>query len=138
MITRAISLLSLFVVLNITNQGTKPISEVSLVKIKNNKREEALFFYMNNWKVFREAALKKGYIVSYKLFVSKQGSNADFDIMLITNYKDSIQFKNSEANFAPILKSTRPQGPKLMNDVKREDFIEHVSSSVTEVVTSER
>ena len=41
------------------------ITLTEFVKIKNNHREEAVFYYENNWKVLREAAVKKGYIHSF-------------------------------------------------------------------------
>jgi len=112
-----------------------PISVIDFVKIKNNKREEALYFYNNNWKVYREIALKKGYISSYKMLLTRPGSGG-YDIMLITTYKDSIQQKNSEANFAEIIKAERPKGPKLLNDIKPVDFRETVSSTAADQIAS--
>ncbi|MEO6633009.1 MAG: hypothetical protein ABIN13_14845 [Mucilaginibacter sp.] len=119
-----------------TAAAPQPVSVIDFVKIKNNKREEALYFYHNNWKVYREIALKKGYISSYNMLLTRPGSSS-YDIMLITTYKDSIQQKNSEANFAEIIKAERPNGPKLLNDIKPADFRETVSGVTVDVAASD-
>jgi hypothetical protein len=47
-------------------QSQKSVFIMDFVKIKDNKRAEALFFYENNWKVYRDIALEEGYIKSLK------------------------------------------------------------------------
>ena len=110
----------------------QPVSVIDFVKIKNNKREEAFYFYNNNWKVYREIALKRGQISSYQILLTRP-ENSSYDIMLVTTYKDSIQQKNSEANFAEIIKAERPNGPKLLNDAKPADFRETVSNVIADL-----
>lgn len=115
-------------------QTSKPTDEtvalMDFVKIKDGKRDEALFFYNNNWKLYREAALKKGIIHSYELIEAKSESNSSFDLILITRYKNEDQYKNSEKNFEPILKEIRPNGALLKNELKPEDFRQNVFLSV--------
>lgn len=103
-------------------QSSRAVSDIDFVKIKNGKKAEALYFYENNWKFYREIALQKGYIKSYKFFTAKPDSLANFDIVMVTEYADSIQFKKSEENFNKIIKETRPNGAKLLNDLKPADF----------------
>jgi hypothetical protein len=98
------------------------ITTIDFVKIRNDKSKEALFFYENNWKVYRDIALKKGYIKTYKLLITKADTTANFDIILMTEYADSLQLKQSEENFQQIIKATRPNGPKLLNELKPNDF----------------
>ncbi len=90
------------------------------VKIKNKKRAEAFYFYENNWKVLREKALEKGIIHSFEFVVVKSNEKADFDIILITRYKDQAQFEKSEANFRPFLEAHG--NVKLLNETKPDDF----------------
>lgn len=137
MTRKAATIILLLFTLSTTAQESKPVSVVDFVKIKNNKTQEAIYFYMNNWKVYREIALQKKYIISYQLLLNKPGGAAGYDIMLITTYKDSIQYKNSEANFAEIIKANRPAGPKLLNEVKPPDFRQNTASQVASVITSE-
>ena len=103
-------------------QSKMIISTIDFVKIKNDKLQEALFFYENNWKVYRDIALENGYIKSYKLLTTSPDTTANFDLMLMTEYADSSQFKLNEERFQQIIKATRPDGPKLLNDLKPSDF----------------
>jgi hypothetical protein len=105
-------------------QDDKPVSDINFVKIKDGKKAEAMFFYENNWKAFRQVALEKGFIRSYKLLSIPSGTSnsVDFDLMLITEYKDSLQYKAQEENFRPIMKQLSPGGPKLLNELKPKDF----------------
>lgn len=107
----------------------KPSGQVAImdfVKIKDGRRDEALFFYENNWKVYRDAALKKGVIKSYELVEGEPAAGGQFDLVLITRFADEEQFKNTEANFEPIIKETRPTGPLLKNELKPDDFRQNV------------
>lgn len=116
-----------------TQISTQPAGTIALmdfVKIKNGKRDEAMFFYDNNWKLYREAALKKGIIHSFEMIEAKSETNQTFDLILITRYKNEDQYKNSEKNFESILKEIRPNGALLKNELKPEDFRQNVFLSV--------
>lgn len=99
---------------------------VDFVKIKDGKRDEALYFYKNNWTVYRDEALKRGVIASYELIDAKSETNTGFDLMLITRYSGETQYKDSEKNFEPILKALRPNGPMLKNALKPDEFRQNV------------
>jgi hypothetical protein len=103
-------------------QTNSYISAIDFVKIKNEKRKEALFFYENNWKVYRDIALEKGFIKSYKLLAIPSDTISNFDLILVTEYADSTQLKLSEERFQGIIKAIRPTGPKLLNELKPNDF----------------
>lgn len=103
-------------------QTQKTISIYDFVKIKNNHTKEALYFYEQNWKHYRDIALKKKYIVSYRLVSAIPDSASDFNLILITEYADSLAYAKSEENFAQIIKETRPNGPLLLNELKPADF----------------
>lgn len=106
-------------------QTSNSISSIDFVKIKNNNREEALYYYENNWKALREVAIKKDYIQSFQLLLTDDDEKANFDIMLVTVYKDEAQYEKSETNFQEIIEA-RPDGLKLLNDKKPGAFRELV------------
>jgi hypothetical protein len=126
--------LSLLLISAVSYGQVHSISVADFVKIKNDKKKEALYFYENNWKVYRDSALKHKYIASYKLFTAKPDSVADFDIILITEYADSTQLKYSEDRFQKIIKQLRPNGPKLLNEFKPNDFRQNVFSKQAETI----
>jgi hypothetical protein len=125
-----IILIFLFSAIRPLAQNHLPVSQIDFVTIKDARKAEALYFYENNWKVYREMALKKGYIRSYNLLTTNADSPADFDIMLVTEYTDSTQYKGSETHFQQIIKELRPGGPKLLNELKPADFRINLYSKV--------
>lgn len=104
------------------------VSVTSIVKVKNEKRAEAAFYYENNWKVLRKLALEKGYIHSYEFIEAKADEKADFDFITITRFKDQAQYEKAEENFRIIMEPRG--GPKLLNDLKPVDFREIVFDKI--------
>lgn len=98
------------------------IITIDFVKIKDNKYDEALYFYKNNWLVYRKIAKKKKFIKSYQLLKTKADSIANFDLILITEYKDSIDYKLKEERFQKIINKKNPNGPKFINVLKPIEF----------------
>lgn len=117
-------------------QISKPVVLMDFVKIKEGKKAETMYFYENNWKLYREAAMKKKIIESYQLVESVPDSLNNFDLILITVYSDSVQYAKSEANFAPVLKEIRPNGPVLLNNLKPAQFRQNVFVKITRPVFS--
>ena len=99
---------------------------IDFVKIKDGKRPETMYFYEQNWKPYREEAMKRGIIHSYELLEPVPVTTAPFDLILITRYSGEEQHKNSEKNFEPILKQMRPNGPTTMNALKPDEFRQSV------------
>ena len=99
----------------------------NFVKVIDGRRDEALYYYENNWKLYRDEAKKRGVIDSYELMAAASDKNADFDLILVTRYRGNDQFRNIEKNFEPILKQLRPNGPILKNSIKPEQFRRNVS-----------
>jgi hypothetical protein len=107
-------------------QSKPTISAIDFVQILNGRQKEAVFYYENNWKAYRDVALQKGYIKSYKLLITNPDSVANFDLILITEYRDSTQAALSENRFQQIIKDTRPTGSKLLNEWQPKDFRKNV------------
>lgn len=95
------------------------------IKIKNNKRKETIYYYENNWKLYRQKALKQGVIHSFELVTDVNSKT--YDIALITRFADQETYDNVEKNFQKIIKETRPDGIKLLNAVKPADFRKNLS-----------
>lgn len=117
-------------------QSETTVTIIDFVKVKQGKRQEVLFFYEHNWKVYRDIALQKGYIKAYKLLPTTADTAADFDLILLTEYTDSLEYALSEQRFQDIMKSTRPNGPMLLNDLKPADFRQNQFFKQTETLFS--
>jgi hypothetical protein len=103
-------------------QQNASITIIDFVKIKNDRIKEAIYYYENNWKVYRDTALKAGYISSYKILKTTADSVGGFHLMLITEYADSVQYNLSEERFGKIIEEISPAGPKLLNEIKPAGF----------------
>ncbi|MEM1403902.1 MAG: hypothetical protein AAGG55_11270 [Pseudomonadota bacterium] len=95
------------------------LATVDKVSIKNGNTAEATYFYEQNWRVFREEALAKGYISGFRLLESadEQGQPT---LLLITEYADEAQYEGREAGFAAVMPANGT--PKLLNSLMPRDF----------------
>lgn len=110
--------------------GNGIFETIDLVKIKDGKRDEAIYYYENNWRFYRAEAVKRGVIDSYELIDARSDASAAFDLILITRYRGEAQLANSEKAFEPIINELAPNGPFLKGTSKPEDFRQIVSSHV--------
>ncbi len=117
-------------------QTNLTINAIDFVRIKNDRQKEAIFFYENNWKVYRDIAIQKNFIKSYRILYAKADTTTNFDLVLLTEYTDSVQFKLSEDRFQSIIKETRPNGPMLLNELKPNDFRQNVFFRQAETIFS--
>ncbi len=117
--------------LGVWSSANGPIAIVEFIKVKGGKRDEARYFYENNWRAYRDVAAKRGVIESFEYIEVAAPHNAAFDIILITRYKDAAQFRNSERAFEPIMKELRPKGPLLKGAFAPDDFREIVYTYTT-------
>lgn len=96
------------------------ISTIDFVQIIDDNKDEAVYFYQNNWEVLRDMAVKKGYIHTYQFLEVSPSEDAPFDLMLITTYLNEDQYKLREEHFAVLIKDNGPL--KLLNSKKPEAF----------------
>lgn len=111
-------------------------STVDIVKVKGIYEKEALYFYQENWVAFRKEALAQGYISRYDMLRTVPDSAHNFQLILTTEYPDSLAFHDKEKNFAPIMKRISPNGPKMLNDIPRKDFLEYLSGHDATVIAA--
>ena len=102
---------------------------VDFVKVLNGNKEEAVYFYENNWKKYRAVAVEKGVIDSYKLLV-KESEKGDTDILLITVFESEEQYERREENFAPIMQGSGDSGTALLSDTLPGEFRKVIDAGV--------
>jgi hypothetical protein len=113
-------------------QAMAQVTTVDVVKVKTEYEKEALFFYENNWKVFRERALELKFISGFELVKSAVDSSRTFDILLITRYADVASHSDAEKNFQSIIKEIGSGGARMLNSVTRKEFIVSAAGYVGE------
>lgn len=98
------------------------VSLVEVIAVPKPVIREAIYFYANNWKVYRDSAVRSGIIVEYSMQESMPDSTGTIQLLLITVYKNEVNFRQSEQLFRGILSALRPQGPLLLNQVQPAEF----------------
>ncbi|WP_250434362.1 hypothetical protein [Hanstruepera flava] len=101
-------------------QNDTKLSSVDFVAVLNNNHAETLYYYENNWKALREAALTNGYIASYQLLEIEPSEVTPYTFILITTYANATQYENREAHFEALIKASG--GLKLLNAKQPKDF----------------
>ncbi|MEP1780456.1 hypothetical protein [Reichenbachiella sp.] len=105
-----------------TSYGQKEerLTTIGFVQILNDNKEEATYYYQNNWLVLRKMAIEKGYIHSYQILEVPKDEGEPFDLMLITTFSNEEQYAQREANFNELIEEKGPV--KLMNDKQPAEF----------------
>ena len=125
------ALLFLLASTSLFGQQTK-VMLVDVIRIDRAHKAEATYYFENNWKLFRDEAIKLGVITGYQFYETDNDGQLEF--VLITEFKNEEQYAQVETNFEPILKKLRPNGPVMLNDIKPASFRETVSTKKATVV----
>lgn len=103
-----------------SGQEAGNISTLDFVEILYENRDEAVYYYQNNWRVHREKALKRNVIASFQIMEVIPSEEAPFHLILITTYKDKVQYDSRKANFEDIMKDQKELN--LLNEIEPKDF----------------
>jgi hypothetical protein len=115
-------ILTFFIATVSLNCFCQSIWVIDFAKTKDNKRQEMLYYIENNWKAYRDAALREGYIKSYLVLETIADTTNDYNFILLTEFPDSASLAKVEENFGPIMKKLSPNGPSLLNSSMPGDF----------------
>lgn len=103
---------------------------VDYIKAREGQLTDLLEFFRLNWTAARVQAKKAKYIEDYKMYVLPEA--ADYQVVLMTKYKNKAVYDQREANFAKIFAKFKPKtllvngkSSRDMRDiVKSEEFYE--------------
>ena len=114
------SIVFFFVINTFYAQTKAKQSSIDFVTVLNNNHAETLYYYQNNWKALREAAIKKDYIESYELLEIEPNETTPYSFILITTYANQNQYDNRETHFEELIQASG--GLKLLNEKTPNDF----------------
>lgn len=101
---------------------------VDYVRANEGQLADLVQFYKHNWAKARKYAKRKKYVADYQWYVLPD--NADYQLVLMTKYKDQAQFEQREANFQKVFEKVEPTLIKgkssrdMREIVKSEEFYE--------------
>lgn len=96
------------------------VSTIDFVQILNDNREEAIYYYENNWLELRKMALERSFIDSYEIIEVGFTDDAPFHLILKTTYASLEQHSKAEERFTKLIEEKGAL--KLLNDKKPGDF----------------
>ncbi len=97
------------------------------------QKENASKYLQLNWMRTREYSVKNGLIASYQVLFRQtdpKDNNPDWDVMLVTEYKDTGQVHSYYDNYSEILKKANPDGPIKVDGKNLMGFLKPVSFTV--------
>jgi hypothetical protein len=78
--------------------------QVGFIKVSANMTVEYLNNLKNNWKATHDEAVKQGLIISYMILQGTASNPEDWDIMLMTEYKNLAAMEGQEEKWDAISK----------------------------------
>ncbi|MBK6265238.1 hypothetical protein JKA74_09320 [Marivirga sp. S37H4] len=111
--------------------ATTQMAVLDYVKILDGREKEALYFYENNWASFRKYAMQHGDIENYKIM--RLTAHPEYDLILETVYKDSLQYSQIEEVFQ---KWRKQSGGDFLNELKPNDFRKNVKMEIVKTYIS--
>ena len=94
------ALIFLFVLIVSTSaQSNSSVWAVDFVKTKDGQQANYLKFIEQNWAKARVFMKEKGIANSYQVLSVSQKQNADWDVLLMTEYKNQTAYERREAVF---------------------------------------
>jgi hypothetical protein len=116
----------------------KPVWALEFIKVKPGTFGPTMVYLDDNWIRVREEAKHQGAVLTYNriagerqmLFPAKESSNDDWDILLMTEYKNQAAYDGREKLFASILKRLPDNTAGIIQRYKREDLFQSVKTRV--------
>ncbi len=101
-------------------QHDERMSLMIFVQVLNDNKEEAIFFYQNNWGAMAELAIEKGLMESHQILETAYSEEEPYHLILIVTFFNEEQYDNREGSYFELLKEIGPE--KLMNDKNPDEF----------------
>jgi len=116
----------------------KPVWALEFVKVKPGTFGPTMVYLDDYWMRVRAEAKRQGAVLTYNrigserlmLFPAKESSNDDWDILLLTEYKNQAAYDGREKLFASILKRLPDNTGGIIQRYKREDLFESAKTRV--------
>jgi hypothetical protein len=116
----------------------KPVWALEFIKVKPGTFGPTMVYLDDNWIRVREEAKHQGAVLAYNriagerqmLFPAKESSNDDWDILLMTEYKNQAAYDGREKLFASILKRLPDNTAGIIQRYRKEDLFQSVKTRV--------
>jgi hypothetical protein len=84
----------------------------------------------DNWIRLRAEAKRQGAVLNYNRVAGEESSNTDWDILLMTEYKNQAAYDGREKLFDSILKRLPNNTSEVIKGYKKEELFQSVKSRI--------
>ncbi len=96
---------------------SESVSNVTTVKVDSNRIDTYLEGLSKTWAPANEVAMALGQIESYSVFVSQLPNGGDFNVVLVTNFKDASALQPNEADFDAFLEAWGEEAQAMSDEM---------------------
>lgn len=127
----SIAMLTLIVGISVYAQVNRPyrngsVWSISFIRIKPGMDTAYMNYLAGPWKANQEAAQKEGLILSYKVVSTEGHTPADWNVMLMTEYKDLASMEANEDKADALAQKVVGNDEKQMQGYKDRSEIREV------------
>jgi len=93
------------------------VSNVTTVKVDSNMIDKYLEGLSKTWVTGNEVAIKLGQIEGYSIFVSDLPSSGEFNVVLVTRFKDASSLQPAKENFDAFMKEWSDENQATTDEI---------------------
>jgi hypothetical protein len=108
----------------------KPVWALEFVKAKPGMFAATMGYLDDNWLRLRAEAKRQGAVLTYNRVAGEESSNSDWDILLMTEYKNQAAYNGREKLFDSILKRLQDNTSDVIKGYKKEELFQSVKTRV--------
>jgi hypothetical protein len=116
----------------------KPVWTLEFIKVKPGMLAATMGYLDDTWIPLRNEAKRQGAVLTYNrvadesrvLFPAEESSNSDWDILLMTEYKNQAAYAGREELFDSILKRLPNNTSEVIKGYKKDELFQSVKARV--------
>jgi hypothetical protein len=108
----------------------KPVWALEFVKVKPGMFAATMGYLDDNWLRLRAEAKRQGAVLNYNRVAGVESGNSDWDILLMTEYKNRAAYDGREKLFDSLLQRLPNKTSEVIKGYKKEELFQSVKTRV--------
>jgi hypothetical protein len=108
----------------------KPIWALEFIKVKPGMFAATMGYLDDNWLRLRTEAKRQGAVLNFNRVAGEESANNDWDILLMTEYKNQAAYDGREKLFDAILKRLPNNTSEVIKGYKKDELFQSVKTRV--------
>jgi hypothetical protein len=108
----------------------KPVWALEFIKVKPGMFAATMSYLDDNWLRLRTEAKRQGAVLNFNRVAGDESANSDWDILLMTEYKNQAAYDGREKLFDSILKRLPDNTSAVIKGYKKEALFQSVKTRV--------